>query len=231
MKKITTLFICLVFIGINKINAQKEVIEYHLDEDAKTIYWGYYLGLNKKDFKISYTQPNTFINVDAGYGFNVGLIGGWNLNKNISIRMEPGLSSNTKTLTFTNIAGGDNEKIRKIGATYLHVPLLLKLNTNRLGNVRPYVIGGVSYDYNFSSNEKNPDDNSSGEFRMKSHNFGYEVGLGVDIYLPYFIFSPSIRGTFAINNELVPDNDPNSQWTKPIDYFGTRGIFLNFAFH
>jgi hypothetical protein len=231
MKKIITLFICLTFLGINKINAQKEVIEYHLDEDAKTIYWGYYLGINKKDFKINYKDTNTFINVKANPGFNVGLIGGWNFHKNMSLRIEPGLSSNTKVLSFTNIPGGERDSIREIGATYLHFPILLKLQTNRLGNLRPYVVGGVSYDYNFSSNENNPDDNSSGEFRMKTHNFGYEIGLGVDIYLPYFIFSPSIRGTFAINNELVPDNDPNSQWTGPIDYFGTRGVFINFAFH
>ncbi len=231
MKNFVFLFICSVILGNLNLNAQREVIEYHLDEDAKKIYWGYYLGANKKDFKINYNNPNTYINVEPGVGFNVGLIGGWNINKNISLRIEPGLSSNTKELAFTNIAGGARDSIRQIGATYLHFPLLLKLHTDRIGNVRPYVIGGVSYDYNFSSNEKNPDDNSNGEFRMKSNNFAYEVGLGVDLYLPYFIFSPSIRGTFAINNELVPDNDPNSQWTGPIDYFGTRGVFINFAFH
>ncbi len=231
MNKITILFICFISLSISKINAQRDVIQYHLDEDAKIIYWGYYLGINKKDFKISYTQPDTFVQVESSYGFNVGLIGGWNLNKNVSLRIEPGLSSNTKTLFFTNIAGGELENTRKIGATYLHAPLLLKLHTDRIGNLRPYVIGGVSYDYNFSSNQNNPDDNSSGEFRMKSSNFGYELGLGIDIYLPYFIFSPSIRGAFAINNELVRDVDPNSQWTKPIDYFGTRGFFINLAFH
>ena len=58
MKKLATLFICLTLISVNKINAQKEVIEYHLDEDAKTIYWGYYLGMNKKDFKINYKEQN-----------------------------------------------------------------------------------------------------------------------------------------------------------------------------
>lgn len=66
---------------------------------------------------------------------------------------------------------------------------------------------------------------------MKTNNFGYEIGIGMDIYLPYFIFSPSIRGTFAINNEIVPDNSTESPWTGPIDYFGTRGVFINFAFH
>ena len=91
MRKIIIPLIFGLILSIPNINAQKEVIEYHLDEDAKKIYWGYYLGLNKKDFKINYTQPNTFINVDPGIGFNVGLIGGWNLHKNISLRIEPGL--------------------------------------------------------------------------------------------------------------------------------------------
>ena len=231
MKKSVFPLILVLILSVFNANAQKEVIEHHLDEDAKQIYWGYYLGLNKKDFKINYTQADTFIDVDAGVGFNIGLIGGWNLHKNISLRIEPGLSSNTKTLAFTNIPGGERDSIREVGATYLHFPLLLKLHTDRLGNMRPYIIGGLSYDYNFSSNEKNPEDNSGGEFRMKSSNFTYEIGFGVDLYLPYFIFSPSIRGIFALNNELVPDENPNSQWTGPIDYFGTRGVFLNFAFH
>ena len=35
---------------------------------------------------------------------------------------------------------------------------------------------------------------------------------------------------FAINNEIKYDDDPNSQWTAPANFMGTRGIFLNFAF-
>ena len=97
--------------------------------------------------------------------------------------------------------------------------------------MRAYLIGGVSYDYNFSSNQNNVDDNTQGQFRMKTSNFMYEVGVGVDIYLQWFKFSPSVRGIFAINNELVPDDTiPNSPYTYPIDYFGTRGIFINFTF-
>ena len=92
------------------------------------------------------------------------------------------------------------------------------------------MLSGVSYDYNFSSNESNSDDNFSGEFRQTSSNFMYEVGIGLDFYLPYFKFSPSIRGIFAINNELKYDNTSPSPWTDPISFMGTRGLFIHFAF-
>lgn len=231
MNKLTTLFLCCVFLGIFSANAQQEKIQYNSDFDNKMIYWGFYLGLNQKSFKISYTNDDTYIDIEPSLGFNVGLIAALKIHKNIALHLEPGLSSNTKVMSFTNIPGGPRDSIREIGATYLHIPLLLKLSTNRQNNFRPYVLGGISYDYNFSSNEDNPDDNISGEFRMKSANFGYELGIGCDFYMPFFVFSPSIRGAFALNNELVYDDDPNSPWTGSVDYLGTRGVFISLAFH
>ncbi len=231
MRKILVVVILLCSF-IPSVHAQKrDIVIYKQNWDKQKIFFGYYLGFNKKDFKISYNTANTYIRVKPSIGFNVGLIADLRLHKNLSLRLEPGLSSNTKQLAFTHISGGPQDSIRDVNATYLRIPLLLKINSDRLNNFRPYLIGGLSYDYNFSSNQDNPDDNSSGEFRMKKSNFTYELGLGVDFYLPYFIFSPSIRGVFAINNELVPDNNPNSKWTGPIDYFGTRGVFIKFAFH
>ena len=231
MKRVFITAILFVFLT-NNVSAQKrDIVEYKQNWDKQTVFWGYYLGLNNKSYKISYNAPNTFINVTASSGFEVGLIGDLRLHKNINLRLEPGLSSNTKTLEFTHIIGADNVKTREVNGTYLRFPLLLKFSTDRLNNIRPYAIGGVSYDYNFSSNQDNPNDNLDGEFRMKKNNFMYEIGVGIDLYLPYFIFSPSIRGVFAINNELVRDVDPNSQWTGSIDSFGTRGVFIKFAFH
>jgi hypothetical protein len=60
------------------------------------------------------------------------------------------------------------------------------------------------------------------------------MGLGIDIYFPYFKFSPSIRGQFAITNELFYDDtnptNPTSPYTDPIDFLGTSAVFLKFAF-
>jgi outer membrane protein W len=148
------------------------------------------------------------------------------------LRLEPGLVSNTKIIVFNHLKNSSipQDSIREIGSTYLHVPFVFKFSTDRYKNIRPYVLGGVSYDYNFSSNEENQEDNSAGQFRMKTHNFMYEVGIGVDFYLYYFKFSPSIRGVFAMNNEIKYDNDENSKWTAPVNFMGTRGVFLNFSF-
>ncbi|UMB62084.1 PorT family protein [Lutibacter sp. A80] len=231
MKKTALIFIFIF--GITSLFAQKrDKVLYKQNWDKQTIFWGFYLGLNQKDFKISYLNEDTFITSKPSLGFNVGLIGDLRLHKNINLRLEPGLSSNTKTLHFRNeTLITPQDSIREVNATYLRVPLLLKLSTDRLYNIRPYLIGGISYDYNFSSNEDNPFDNKDNEFRMKKHNFTYEIGVGVDFYLPYFIFSPSIRGVFAINDELVRDIDSESPWTGNVDYFGTRGVFLKLAFH
>ena len=80
-----------------------------------------------------------------------------------------------------------------------------------------------------TSDEKNPDDNSAGEFRMKKNAQFYELGFGIDFYLDRFKFTPSIRGVFALNDELIRDKDPNSPWTSNINKMQTRGVFINFT--
>ena len=289
MKKLILISFILLITGITNINAQvirgqRDHIENLPNFDKKTLRFGFYLGMNNNSYKISYIPqenlwpdpPYTnkpkdlFVSVDASLGFNLGFVIDYRLHKNISLRFEPGLMSNTKTLSFfldpdfyngnvdleidpiskpdgtlayPHIKSPDH---RDISSTYIHLPLLLKFSTNRYKNIRPYIIGGASYDYNFINNETNPKDNYEGTVRMTSSNFMYEIGIGMDFYFYYFKFSPSIRGIFAINNEMVRDNpntykftDPQgndrvinypSPWTGPIDYFGTRGVYLNLTF-
>lgn len=233
-KQLLITSICILTF-FSAFSQKKDRIENLPTLDKAKFHYGFYLGLNRNDFKLDYrpnpTVANPSITVEPSIGFNVGLIADYRLHKNINLRFEPGLMTNTKKITFNHINGTDAQRVREdIGSTFLHLPVLLKLSTDRLDNVRPYIIGGLSFDYNFSSNEKNGEDNAGGEFRMKSNNFMYEVGIGVDIYLYFFKFSPSIRGVFAINNELKYDYTNPSQWTDPINYTGTRGVFLHFSF-
>jgi len=234
MKKIF-FFIITFSVALSASSQKRRNVDNLPTFDDPKIHYGFYLGINQNDFKVNYRPsnlPSTIVEIKPTLGFNVGLIADFRVHKNVNLRFEPGLISNSKTIYFNNspTLNTERDSIREIGSTYLHLPLVLKLSSDRWNNVRPYVLAGISYDHNFSSNQENSDDNFSGEFRMKTSNFMYELGVGVDIYLSFFKFSPSIRGVFAMNRELIDDNNSNSPWTSPINIFSTRGVFLNFSF-
>ncbi|AWI25493.1 type IX secretion/gliding motility protein PorT/SprT [Flavobacterium pallidum] len=199
--------------------------------DKQRVHWGYFLGFNSYDFKFDYkTTPDVDVLVESTIGFNVGLVGNLRFNDYFDLRFEPGLYFNQRNLTFpgfTNVYDG----LREVKSTYLHFPLLLKISSVRTGNIKPYLIGGVGTALNLSSNATAKDDNSNNRFRMIKWTNFYEVGVGIDIYFEYFKFSPSIRGVFSLNDELVRDNDPNSPWTSNIEKMTTRAVFVNFTFH
>ncbi len=197
--------------------------------DEPFLNWGYFLGLNQYDFKFEYKNDIDDVLVDKAFGFNVGLIGEMRINKYLDLRFEPGLHYNLRTLGFPGF-DTENNAIREVKSTYINFPLLLKVSTKRLGNWKPFLIGGLSTAMNLGSNQDALDDNSSGTFRMKKSMFAYEMGFGIEFYTEYFKFSPSIRGVFALNDELVPDNNPNSPWTGNIEAMRTRGLFINFTF-
>lgn len=201
--------------------------------DNRFLSWGYFLGFNSYDFKIEYESQDTDLNTDilvqTQGGFNVGLIGDMRVNKYMNLRLEPGLYFTQRTLMFPNFEE-ERDAMRQVKSTYIHVPLLMKFSTKRLNNFKPFIVAGISRSYNLSSNEDNPEDNNEGQFRMTKGTGYFELGFGVDFYLFYFKFTPSIRGVFATSDELVADDDPNSPWTSNINSLNTRGIFVNFTF-
>ena len=228
MKKLILLIILASSLQIQAQFGKDPIINLE-NWDKQRVYWGYYLGMSYYDFKFEYKNAGKDILVDNGIGFNVGLIGNLRLTESFDLRFEPGLTFNQRNLTFPDFPN-ENDALREVKSTYLHFPLLLKFSANRTGNIRPFIIGGVSTALNLSSNVNNKQDNSNNVFRMAKWTNFYEIGLGIDVYLEYFKFTPSLRGVFSFNDELIRDNDPNSPWTGNVGSMKTRGIFLNFTF-
>jgi Outer membrane protein beta-barrel domain len=202
--------------------------------DKQRMYFGFFLGFNAYDFKIDYKKlnPKTDVLVDSQIGFSVGLVADLRLNEYFNLRFEPGLYNCQRNLTYANpLFTTNRDKNREVKSTYLNFPLLLKYSAVRTGNVRPYLLGGFSTNLNLGSNSNANDDNLQQVFRMKATTSNYELGFGVDLYLEYFKFSPSIRGVFSMDDELIRDADPNSPWTSNIESLKTRGVFINFTFH
>lgn len=238
------ILIVLVFILVgNSANAQLFSKEKILNDanggkgtmDKNLLNWGYFFGLNSFDFKFEYEQDQPDILVEDNLGFNVGLVGDLRINDYFNLRFEPGLSITQRNLQydpsyFNGMEFTDADLLREVKSTYIHLPLLLKVSTKRVNNIKPFIVGGFSTALNLSSNQDNPDDNSVGQFRTKKKMVFYELGFGIDFYLFYFKFTPTIRGVFALNDEVVRDVDPNSPWTSNIASMKTRGVFINFTF-
>ncbi len=230
MRKILTVITVLLL--TQTIQAQlfsKERVRNIPSIDKPRLSWGYILGFNSYDFNFDYksNDPDEDIMVQSNVGFNVGLVGNMRINEYLDLRLEPLVVFAQRNLTFPNLT---ERNLREVQSTYVHIPLLLKISTKRLNNFKPFIIGGVSTSINLSSNEDNPDDNSVGQFRTTTNTNYFEVGFGIDFYLPYFKFTPSIRGVFAMSDELVRDVDPDSPYTSNIDKMSTRGLFINFTF-
>lgn len=239
------LFLLLTFLlVVQTSNAQlfkKEKVTYDANQgrgttDNNLLRWGYFLGVNNYDFNFDYNNDLRDIYVKRSPGFSVGLIGNLRINKFIDLRLEPGLLITTRELYYsqTYFQGfpdfNSSDLTREVKSTYIHIPLLVKISTKRINNFKPFIVGGFSTALNLSSNETNPNDNSNGQFRTKKNMLFYELGFGIDLYLYNFKFTPSIRGLFAINDELIRDEDPNSPWTSNIASMKTRGVFINFTF-
>ncbi|MBL6648645.1 MAG: PorT family protein [Flavobacteriaceae bacterium] len=223
--------ILLILFSINFTFSQIENLQ---NFDQQKIHFGYYIGINQYNYKLDYkSNPKRRTLIDQKAGLNVGLIGDLRLRKNLNLRFEPGLYTNKSDVIFydrTNFEK-NSDTLRTIKSTYIHLPLLIKYSANRYNNFKPYILGGLSTSYNLSSNQNSPEDNSNGTFRLKTNSFYYELGFGIDIYLHYFKFSPSIRGIFSLKNDLIDDNEQNSSWTGNIDSMSARGIFINLSFH
>tara|TARA_B100001142_G_scaffold83942_1_gene85087 strand:+ start:2695 stop:3399 length:705 start_codon:yes stop_codon:yes gene_type:complete len=234
MKKYCSIILLLIICFNNFSQNKGSKVENLQNFDKKKLHFGYYIGLNQYNFKIDYKEnPNYTTQVEEELGLNIGLIGDFRINEFLNLRFEPGLHTNKGALKFNERSNftQNSDTLRSIKSTYIHIPILLKFSSKRIDNYRPYLIGGISTSFNLSSNENSPEDNKNNVFRLKSNNLYYELGFGIDFYLQYFKFSPSIRGLFSLKNEIVPDNDIDSPWTGNIKKFSTRGFFINLTFH
>ncbi|MBJ7879131.1 porin family protein [Gelidibacter salicanalis] len=246
-RTVLSIVLLLMYTAASAQLFSKEKITNQENFDKDFLTWGYFLGFNSYDFKFKYDADQAIrpdILVETTVGFNVGLVGDMRINEYLNLRFEPGLYITRRNLEYSNknniftqhpyfisneFRPGD--LFREVKSTYLHFPLLLKVSTKRINNFKPFLVGGFSTALNLSSNEDNPEDNRSTQFRTKSSMLFYELGFGIDFYLEWFKFTPSIRGVFAINDELVRDNGPDeTPWTGTINKMQTRGVFVNFTF-
>ena len=201
--------------------------------DEKTWHFGFSVGLNYMDFKIdpirNLSGLTNFKNVRSitEPGYTIAIISNLRLAKYADLRFNPGFATTNRKLEFDLIDPNSEERItedRTIESAFIEFPLELKFKSQRIDNYRLYVLGGVKYSLDLSSDEESEDDRV---FKIMQNDYAYELGAGIDIYFEFFKFSPQIKATFGMTNLRVEDG---TQLVTGIEALQTRAILINFTF-
>jgi hypothetical protein len=199
------------------------------DHDDKRYYFGITFGLNFSVYQIKYSEDfaktDTFKTIQPHWqpGFNLGLLGNLKLSDFIDLRLVPSLAFAEKRLEYRYGIPKDSLADRGLEAIYLHLPLQLKFKSDRINNFRFYAIAGGKFDYDLAANARS---RRTDEFlKVSGADFGYEVGVGFEFFNPSFIFSPEIKLSQGLNNQLFIDR--NLQLTNSIDKLLTRMIVIS----
>ena len=241
------LFLSFVFISYRSF-AQKIAPAWAGGADQNRFSFGYtfqYVGssykiLKKPDWRAPYFDQGTNRNVtdslssisSAGTGgFALGFLARYSVNDNLEIRTVPTLVFADRTVSYKYVSqdlAADNDQV--VSTTQAEFPLELKLKSNRLGNFRLYMLGGVKYAFGIGKQGKaNEQDLAPLDRKLKNlRNFSsYEAGFGCDIYLEYFKLSPEIKLSNSFGNILSPENHP---YATPLDKLYLRNIVFSLIF-
>lgn len=221
------LLISLFFITALPAFAQRALLNMP-EHDDKPYYFGITFGLNYSVHQIKYTESfaltDTFKRIQPHWqpGFNLGLIGNLKLNRFVDLRFVPSLAFAAKRLVF-QYGANDSISDRTIESIYMHLPVQLKFKSDRIKNFRFYGLLGGKFDYDLAANARS---NRPDEFlKISPVDVGYEVGVGFEFYYPNFIFSPEIKLSQGLKNQLF--RDEGLQLTNAINQLNTRMIVIS----
>ncbi|MBS1765271.1 MAG: PorT family protein [Bacteroidetes bacterium] len=219
---------------MHNAEAQKQKILNLPKYDRQRFHFGFILGINKTDFVIDRISGLSLIDSlhtiesKGMSGFNLQIVTNMRLGEYFDLRFLPGLAFASRNLIYTFERGRplDNVVTKKVESTFVEFPVDLKFKSARLNNFRAYVLGGVKYSIDMVSQAKVKSKDK--EFvKLQRYDYGYEIGVGCDFYLPMFKFSPEIKMYHGVRNLLVKDNLVYSQ---SLDGLFTKMFTLSFTF-
>jgi hypothetical protein len=161
-------------------------------------------------------------------GFAVGFITRYSLTEHLEVRVTPSLVFGDRTLSYVYEDASQNVT-KDVQTTTVDLPLSLKLKSDRVGNFRAYLLGGVKYSYGLGSKIGSDATAALLEKTVKNVNgyASYEAGIGCDLYFEYFKLSPEIKLSNSIGNVLVPENQP---FSGPISKLFLHTVMISLYF-
>lgn len=211
--------------------------------DMKRIHYGFSVGANFQDLLIT---NNGFIgeNGQAWFadvpnhspGFCVNVLADLRLGEHFNLRLTPGMYFGNKVVKYFNANAPIDaldptikKQSQNVKATYIVVPIDLKISSKRYHNIRPYFTAGAMGLYDLS--KERPE-----QLRLKDFDLMLTVGMGCDFYLPFFKLCPEVKFCFGLKNLLeknrpdLQDNPEMEIFTKSVSKIKNNMVVVTFYF-
>jgi len=180
------------------------------DFNKKAYYFGINVGFNSSGYKLH--QSGFFINNDSikvtegtdAVGVNMHMIANLKLGEYFDFRFLPGFSFAQRGFEYTNVS--DSKVVeRKLESVFFELPFHVRFKSEPYKDKRMFVVAGLKYSFDVQSNSKS----RKSLIKIAPHDFQYEIGVGMQMFYPYFIFSPEIKFSRGLGNILIYDRAQN----------------------
>ncbi len=227
-------FICILLPQSSEAQINRRNYNY-LDYQHKDYYFGISLGFNSSKHQVFHSEEfvdnGNFLTAQGvpSVGFNVQGIVNYKIGQYFDVRVLPGFTFATRFLDFSspnNMNPGFPVQRNSIESIFVNLPFLIRYKSAPYRDKRAYIIAGINYSYDVSSNSDAR--GSETLIRIDPHDFQIEAGVGMQFFFPYFILSPEIKFSQGINNTLL-FNDQLEESTI-IEKLLSRVLTISFNF-
>lgn len=223
------LLISLVSLAQTSVAQERELNLY--DHDVKPYYFGLTLGVNSSRFHPqmhpNFLLSDTVLSAEPmnSMGLNLGLLATLRVSDRFQLRFNPQLIFTERKIAYRLKYPESNktEVVQSLNPIIVSFPIQVKLQSDRIGNFRVYMLAGFKADLTLSGNKK-----ADGTIQIKGSDFGPELGIGFNFFLKSFIFSPELKVSNGIPN--IHSRDASVKYSSVFDKIQSRMIMLSFHF-
>lgn len=160
-------------------------------------------------------------------GFGLGLSATLPLTKRFEARTNPQLLFTERAIQyFLTYPDGTKDELplttRSVQSVTVSFPFQMKFNSDRIGNFRVYMLGGVKADYDLASNARARQ--AEDLLKVKKTDFGIEAGIGFNFYFQHFILSPELKISNGIGN--IHSRDESLKYSNVIEQMRSRMVMF-----
>jgi len=237
------LLICILILltpvtGAGRLFAQERKIQNRPYLDDRVWHYGFLVGVHVQDLAIM-NNGLAYVNQEGGLeywyadvpeytpGFSVGILGELKANEWLSVRLVPTMHFGDKKVVFKEQRSGKVTE-QYLKSTLFSIPLDLKISALRFNNYRPYVVAGAAPTFDLTVKKGK-------ELLVKPADLMLEIGMGLDLYYPFFKMIPELKFCFGLRDLFQQDRsdlkDPSLlKYTNSVSGVRSRMITLTLYF-